>query len=234
MSYKMMHFNNAGQVIKKKKMTKEIGHLMEYLHDALYGTMHKGEIMRQVLTEMDWRNDNLNVLDGRRYCYKGLRNRIALDGSFSSYEYLQGALLRLQIGFDKKRIDAGIVFITSQRSEKSKLGTTEELAIKEMEMLQPTIHLPVLIVLFDLGRPGELYAENLPDENHEETFDDYQDYPERQDYGNDLGTQEEAVELQEVNLPQGDGDSPESLKKKGKSKSNFEHLIHLEPEMQAA
>ena len=178
MSYKMMYFNRCGQVIKQKKMTREIGELMEYLHDALYGTYHRSELLRQVLTEMEWRNENLNVLDGRRYCYKGLRNRIALDGSFSSYEYLQGALFRLQIGFDQKRIDAGIVLITSQRSEKSKLGTTEELAAREMEMLKPTIHLPVLIVLFDLGRPGELYEEHRPDENHEEKQEDeYQESP---------------------------------------------------------
>ena len=70
------------------------------------------------------------------------------------------------------------MLITSQRSEKSKLGTTEELAAREMEMLKPTIHLPVLIVLFDLGRPGKLYEEHRPDENHEEKQEDeYQESP---------------------------------------------------------
>jgi hypothetical protein len=163
MSYKMIHFRKAGEIIKEKKMANGVKQLMEYLHDCLFGTRHKGELMRQALQEMDWRqNGDLNILDGRRYFYKGFKNRVAIDGSFSSYEYIQNALLKLQVGFDKKKIDMGIVMVTSQRSEKSKLGTTEELVAKEIEMLHPTINLPVTIVLFDLGRPGEIYEEKKP------------------------------------------------------------------------
>lgn len=161
MSYEILHFRNANQIIKEKKMTKEVKQVMDYLNDALFGTNHKSELLRQVLTEMNWRqNGDLNILDGRRYFYKGFKNRVAIDGSFSSYEYIQDALLRLQVGFDKKKIDMGIVMITAQRSDKSKLGTTKDLVSKEIEMLHPTISLPVIIVLFDLGRPGEIYQEN--------------------------------------------------------------------------
>ena len=169
MSYKMIHFRKAGEIIKEKKMANGVKQLMEYLHDCLFGTRHKGELMRQALQEMDWRqNGDLNILDGRRYFYKGFKNRVAIDGSFSSYEYIQNALLKLQVGFDKKKIDMGIVMVTSQRSEKSKLGTTEKLVAQEIEMLHPTINLPVTIVLFDLGRPGELYEEKK--QNKEETL----------------------------------------------------------------
>jgi hypothetical protein len=160
MSYEILHFNNADKVIKEKKMANGVKQLMEYLHDCLFGTRHKDEIMRQALKEMDWRqNGDTKILEGRRYAYKGFKNRIAIDGSFSSYEYIQDALLKLQIGYDKKKIDMGIVMVTAQRSEKSKLGTTKQLVAKEIEMLRPTINLPVTIVLFDLGRPGELYEE---------------------------------------------------------------------------
>jgi len=157
----MIHFRKAGEIIKEKKMANGVKQLMEYLHDCLFGTRYKGELMRQALQEMDWRqNGDIKILEGRRYAYKGFKNRIAIDGSFSSYEYIQDALLKLQVGFDKKKIDMGIVMVTSQRSEKSKLGTTEELVAKEIELLYPTISLPVTIVLFNLGRPGEIYQEN--------------------------------------------------------------------------
>jgi len=169
MSYKILYFRNSEKILKEKKMTREVKGLMEYIHDCLFGTCHKSELLRQALTEMNWRqNGDLNVLDGRRYFYKGFRNRIAIDGSFSSYEYVQDALLRLQVGFDKGKIDLGIVMVTSQRSDKSRLGTTEELVAKEIEMLQPTISLPVIIVLFDLGRPGELYKINDQTGNNKE------------------------------------------------------------------
>jgi len=142
-------------------MAKEVKGVMDYLNDCLYGTQHKSELLRQALKEMDWRqNGDLNILDGRRYFYKGFKNRVAIDGSFSSYEYIQDALLRLQVGFDKGKLDMGIVMVTAQRSEKSKLGTTKELVIREIEMLQPTISLPVTVVLFDLGKPGEIYQES--------------------------------------------------------------------------
>ena len=161
MSYEILHFRNANQIIKEKKMAKEVKGVMDYLNDCLYGTQHKSELLRQALKEMDWRqNGDLNILDGRRYFYKGFKNRVAIDGSFSSYEYIQDALLRLQVGFDKGKLDMGIVMVTAQRSEKSKLGTTKDLVIREIEMLQPTISLPVTVVLFDLGKPGEIYQEN--------------------------------------------------------------------------
>lgn len=161
MSYEILHFRNANQIIKEKKMTKEVKAVMDYLNDCLYGTQHKSELLRQALTEMNWRqNGDLNILDGRRYFYKGFKNRVAIDGSFSSYEYIQDALLRLQVGFDKGKLDMGIVMVTAQRSEKSKLGTTKNLVIREIEMLQPTISLPVTIILFDLGKPGQIYQEN--------------------------------------------------------------------------
>jgi hypothetical protein len=160
MPFETLHFRGSDKILKEKKMTREIKLTMEYLNDCLFGTYHKGELLRQALQEMDWRqNGDLNVLDGRRYFYKGMRNRVAMDGSFSSYEYIQDALLKLQVGFDKIKIDMGIVLVTSQRSEKSKLGTTKDLVCQEIEMLYPTISLPVTIVLFDLGKPGEPYID---------------------------------------------------------------------------
>ena len=152
MPFEILHFRGSEKILKEKKMTREIKLAMEYLNDCLYGTYRKGELLRQALQEMDWRqNGDLNVLDGRRYFYKGFRKRVAMDGSFSNYEYIQDALLRLQVGYDKKKIDMGIVLVTSQRSE--------DLVCREIEMLYPTINLPVTIVLFDLGKPGELYAD---------------------------------------------------------------------------
>lgn len=159
MSFEILHFRGAEKILKEKKMVKEIQLAMEYLDNVLYGTSFKGELLRQALNEMDWRpKEDLNILDGRRYAYKGFRNRVAMDGSFASYEYIQDALLRLQIGYDKKKIDMGIVILTAQRSAKSPLGSSRELVEKEIELLHPTISLPVTIVLFDLGKRG-LYAE---------------------------------------------------------------------------
>ena len=160
MPFEILHFRGSDKILEEKNMTREIELAMEYLNDCLYGSYRKGELLRQALTEMDFRqNGDLNILDGRRYFYKGFRKKVAIDGSFSSYEYIQDALLRLQIGFDKGKIDMGIVLVTAQRSEKSKLGTTRDLIFQEIEMLHPTISLPVTIVLFDLGKPGELYEQ---------------------------------------------------------------------------
>jgi hypothetical protein len=163
MPFEILHFRGAEKIIQEKGMKKEIQLTMEYLNDCLYGTFKKRELLRQALEEMAWRpNDDLNILDGRRYLYKGFRKRVAIDGSFSSYEYIQDALLRLQVGFDKGKIDMGIVLVTAQRSEKSPLGTTRDLLCREIELLHPTISLPVTIVLFDLGKPG-LYSEEGAD-----------------------------------------------------------------------
>ena len=159
MSFEMLHFRDSDKILKKKKMDKQIQATLEYIDDALYGTLHRGELLRQALEEMDWRKEPLNILDGRRYFYKGLRNGIALDGSLNTYEFILEGLLRLQVGFDKKKIDAGILMLNGQRSEKTPYGSTKELVETEIQLLQPTISLPVSIVLFDLGKPGVLVEE---------------------------------------------------------------------------
>jgi len=167
MSFELLHFRDSDKILRKKKMGNMVLSTMRYLDDCLQGTLYRGELLRQALSDMDWRQEPLSILDGRRYQYKGLRNGVAIDGSFSSYEYIQDALLRLQVGFDKKKIETGIVLLTAQRSEKSPLGSTKELVEQEIQLLQPTISLPVTIALFDLGVPG-IYT----DEHEGETSND--------------------------------------------------------------
>ncbi len=157
MSFEIMHFRGSDKILQKKNMAKEITLTMEYLNDVLYGTFRRSELLRQALEEMDWRpKGELNILDGRRYFYKGIRKRVAIDGSFSSYEFIQDGLLRLQIGMDKGKIDMGILLLTSLRSDKSPYGSTRALVEQEIDYLYPTISVPVTIVLFDLGKPGLL------------------------------------------------------------------------------
>ena len=92
-----------------------------------------------------------------------------MDGSFSSYEFIQDGLLRLQNGRDKGKIDMGILLLTSLRSEKSPYGSTRELVEQEIDYLYPTISIPVTIVLFDLGKPGLLseMGDAVPDTQKE-------------------------------------------------------------------
>ena len=110
--------------------------------------------MRLALSEMDWReNGLLNILNGRRYRYKGFKKGVAIEGSFAAYEFILEGLFRLQLGFDKGIIETGVLMLTAQRSEKSSYGTSRELASNEIEQLYPTISMPVSIALFDLGSP---------------------------------------------------------------------------------
>jgi len=85
--------------------------------------------------------------------YKGIKRGVALEGNFSAYEYILEGLFRLQIGFDHGKIETGILILTALRSEKSSYGTSRDLAEAEVELLYPTISMPVSIALFDLGTP---------------------------------------------------------------------------------
>ena len=176
MSFEILHIRDAEKILEKKKLEKELILTMEYLDDVLYGSIYRRELLRLALEETGWREiKDLNILKGRRYCYKGMKKGVAIEGNLSCYEYLQDGLLRLQVGFDKKRIEMGIVLVTAKRSEKSPLGSTRELVEKEIEMLYPTISLPVSIVLFDLGAPTK-YLDSQGDSGTEygPNEDDYQ------------------------------------------------------------
>jgi len=154
MPFEMIHFRDSDKIIRKKKLDRDVKATLEYVYDALQGSLYRGELLRQALDEMGWReNGSLNILDGRRYQYKGFKRGVALDGSFAAYEFILEGLFRLQVGFDKGKIESGILMLTAARSEKSSLGTSRDLAIAEVEQLYPTISMPVAIALFDLGVP---------------------------------------------------------------------------------
>jgi hypothetical protein len=155
----IIHFRGSEKIMKKKKLEKDVATTLQYLEDMLRGTLYKRELTLLALNDCDWREGDLTILDGRGYQYKGFKNGVAIEGNFASYEYILEGLFRLQIGFDKGRIETGILMLTSERSEKSRLGTSIELAKLEVEQLYPTISMPVTIALFDLGSP------ELPDEN---------------------------------------------------------------------
>lgn len=152
--FEILHFRNADKIVRDKKMLNDVQTTLEYIDNVLSGAQFKGELFRQALDEMGWReNGTLNILDGRRYMYKGFKKSVAIEGNFAAYEYILEGLFRLQVGFDKGVIETGILLLTSKRSEKSPYGDTSKMVRDEIEMLYPTISLPVSVVLFDLDEP---------------------------------------------------------------------------------
>ena len=149
MPFEIFHVRGSDKILKDKNLDKDVQATLEYVDDALYGSLYRGELLRLALDEMGWAK--FNILDGRRYQYKGFKKGVAIEGSFSTYEYILEGSFRLQVGFDRGLIETGILMLTSLRSEKSSLGTSRDLAEAEVEMLYPTISMPVSIALFDLG-----------------------------------------------------------------------------------
>lgn len=155
MNFEIIHFRDAQQILEDKDMLNDLVLSCEYIHNELAGVSYTREILSSALEYLNWREDTstLNILEGRRYRYKGVKGEIAMDGNFSSYEYLHIGLFRLQVGYDKGNIVSGVLLLPSQRSEKSPYGNTLDMLKTEMEMLYPTVSLPVSICLFNLGYP---------------------------------------------------------------------------------
>jgi hypothetical protein len=167
MPFELIHFRDADKILKSKKLERDVQATLEYVSDCLYGTLHRGELFRQALEEMEWRKNDeaLIILDGRRYRFKGFKKGVAIEGSFAAYEFILEGLIRLQIAFDKKKIDSGILLLTSLRSEKTPYGSTRKMLEEDIQNLHPSIALPVSVALFDLGSPV------IPQENGESKLD---------------------------------------------------------------
>ena len=149
--FEIIHFRGSDKILKQKKMVNDVKETLQYIDDVLTGVQFKGELFRQALDEMGWRhNGTLNILEGRRYMYKGFKKDVAIEGNFSAYEYIPEGLFRLQVGYDKGMIETAILILTSKRSEKSPYGSTSKMVNEEIEMLYPTISMPVTVALFDL------------------------------------------------------------------------------------
>jgi hypothetical protein len=154
MPFETFHFRESERVLQEKHMDRDFQATMEYLNDVLYGSLYRRELMRDALDEMGWReNGNLKFLEGRRYQFKGFKNGIAIEANFQFYEYLLEGLFRLQVGFDKGLIEDGILLLTAKRSDKSPYGSSAAMVVQDVELLYPTIYLPLTVVLFDLGNP---------------------------------------------------------------------------------
>jgi hypothetical protein len=153
--FEILHFRGSEEILREKNLLNDVQATMQYIDDVLAGALYKRELLRMALDEMDWSvdSDAMRIIDGRRYMYKGVKRGIAIDGNISAYEYILEGLVRLQIGYDKQRIDAGILLVNSKRSDKSPFGTTADLIKTEIEALYPTISLPVAVCLISTGEP---------------------------------------------------------------------------------
>jgi len=152
MSFELLHFRESDKILKKKKMMEDVMKTLEYLDTVLYEAPNKGELLKQALKDQGWREDGtLNILENRRYQHRGFKNRIAVEGYIGTFENLEG-IFRLQVAFDKQKIDTGILLMNSLRSFDSPFGSSRDLVEWEMEQLEPTIFLPISVALFDLGR----------------------------------------------------------------------------------
>ncbi len=151
--FEILHFRGSEEILKDKNVLGDVQATMQYIDDVLTGALYKRELLRMALEEMDWTldADSMRIIENRRYSYKGFKRGVAIDGN--AYEYILEGLVRLQIGYDKQRIDAGILLVNSKRSDKSPFGTTADLVKMEIETLHPTISLPVAICLFNTGEP---------------------------------------------------------------------------------
>jgi hypothetical protein len=152
MPFELLHFRESEEILKDTRMLKEIESLLKFIDNTLHGSLCKARELRVALSEKGWReNGTLTIVEGRKYQYKGFKNRVAIDGNFSAYEVLGYGLCRLQVGYDKGKIDTGVLLITGLRSENSPFGSTLELVESELEKLYPTISMPVSVAVFDLG-----------------------------------------------------------------------------------
>ncbi|MBF0472536.1 MAG: hypothetical protein HQK91_14425 [Nitrospirae bacterium] len=155
MSYELIHFRDSDEILRNKNMERDVELTLEYLDNVLYDSAIYASLTKQALKEMGWREPtNLNIAQGRRYQYKGYKNRIAIEGNFTVYEMIQNALFRLQVGFDKGNIDIGIIMVNNIRGANTPYGSTVELVEHEIgRFLYPTVSLPVAVALFNLGEP---------------------------------------------------------------------------------
>jgi len=177
MSYQILYFNDAEKTIKSKRMGKMVNDTLQGIAEDLIGSSHLNSTLKSSLDDCGWREnpDVLKIIDGRRYQYKGYLKRVAVEASLGAYEFVLEGLFRLQIGFDKGLIDAGLLILPGNRSEKSPLGDSVDLVKAEIQELYPTIFLPVAVALFDVSVSSQVVdaVENAGADNVEDLPADF-------------------------------------------------------------
>jgi hypothetical protein len=169
MSHQILHFRDANVIVQQKNLSKHLDETFKAIETDVGDSTYKGTALKTCLDQYGWREgQDLSILPGRRYAYKGLMKRIAIEANLINYEWILDGLFRLQLGFDRGLIDTGLLLLNSQRSEKSPLGDPFDLVVEDVEKVYPTISMPLSVVLFNFE--GRRFEDQPPKgEHHDES-----------------------------------------------------------------
>jgi len=55
MPLEIVHVRKSDTILREKGMEDDVADTLAYIEQSLYGTMNRGELLREVLEEMGWR-----------------------------------------------------------------------------------------------------------------------------------------------------------------------------------
>ena len=92
--FEILHFRGSDEILKEKRLLNDVQVTMQYIDDVLAGSLYKRELLRMALEEMDWTTSSaaMRIIDNRRYTYKGLKRRVAIDGNISALRIHHGRI----------------------------------------------------------------------------------------------------------------------------------------------
>ena len=90
MPLEILHFRDSEKIIAQKNMERDVKATLDYVEEALYGSLYRRELLRNALEEMGWRGNgmSLRIIEGRRYEYKGFKRGVAIEANFNAYEFI--------------------------------------------------------------------------------------------------------------------------------------------------
>lgn len=149
MAYEMLHFRGSQEAIQNLNMEQPLMETLDYVDLVVQDSSWKGTMLTEVLEETGWRNsEDLVIIPNRRYKYKGYMGALAIEGNLTIHEYMLEGLFRMQIGYDKESVQAGVLLL-GNRKWTTPFQDNKQLLDFEIRELYPTISLPVSVALFD-------------------------------------------------------------------------------------
>ena len=152
MPYQLYHFNGSKEFIKSNSMVSDLAMTAQHVLNTISGAFLREQLLRIALDEMGWtQGDTWNIVAGKKCRYLGCKRGVGLEANLGIYDYIVEGAMRLQVGYDKGQIDAGILLLTNQGMPKCMEEDIYPQLEKDMNALAPTISLPLCICLYDFS-----------------------------------------------------------------------------------
>jgi len=141
-------FRHARDIINSKGLLSDVDSIISELHHGWLQGHASVSFQKQILIKHKWATEHPIGITDRRYAYDGFKDGLAFEIEWSVSEKILEIILKMQYGFVKGEVEAGLIVNIRSDSKNSPILLEEAGGAKEIEEMKYIVTVPLYLVVF--------------------------------------------------------------------------------------